>query len=97
MNKSCTKGPVVTPVTVVTASPAPTPEYAQPDRLFGAKEIAAYLYGDPSKAKKVYNLCNRVRPPYRFPIYKLAGELVAKRSEIEAWFAQQQNELRHQA
>ena len=62
-----------------------TPEYAQPDRLFGAKEIAAYYFGNPAKAKKVYNLYYRVREPYRFPIYKLNGELVAKRSEIEAW------------
>jgi hypothetical protein len=65
------------------------PEYAQPDRLFGASAIAAYLYGDASKAKKVYNLHRRVREPYRFPIYRLAGELVAKRSEIEAWFEEQ--------
>jgi hypothetical protein len=68
------------------------PEYAQPDRLFGASAIAAYLYGDASKAKKVYNLHRRVREPYRFPIYRLAGELVAKRSEIEAWFAEQRGE-----
>lgn len=65
------------------------PEYAQPDRLFGAGAIAAYLYGDASKAKKVYNLHLRVREPHRFPIYRLNGELVAKRSEIEAWFEDQ--------
>ena len=65
------------------------PEYAQPDRLFGAGAIAAYLYGDASKAKKVYNLHQRVREPHRFPIYRLNGELVAKVSEIEAWFEEQ--------
>lgn len=65
------------------------PEYAQPDRLFGASAIAAYLYGDASKAKKVYNLHLRVREPHRFPIYRLNGELVAKRSEIEEWFDEQ--------
>jgi len=64
----------------------PAPEYAKPDRLFGAAAIAEAVYGDSSKAKKVYNLVQRVRPPHRFPVYKLNGELVALRSEIEAWF-----------
>lgn len=65
------------------------PEYAKPDRLFGAAAIAEAVYGDSSKAKKVYNLIQRVRPPHRFPVYKLNGELVALRSEIEAWFRQE--------
>lgn len=61
------------------------PEYARPDRLFGAAAIAEFYFGDATRAKKVYNLYHRVREPYRFPIYKLNGELVAKISEIEAW------------
>lgn len=70
-----------------------SPEYARPLRLFGAHAIAEYVYGDRAKAKKVYNLHQRVRPPHRFPIYKLNGELVAVRSEIEAWFARRREDL----
>ncbi|MFC5390001.1 hypothetical protein U0030_15890 [Brevundimonas bullata] len=65
------------------------PEYAQPDGLYGASEIAAHLFGDETRVKKVYNLHHRVRPPHRFPIYRMAGQLVALRSEIKAWFALQ--------
>lgn len=56
------------------------------DRLFGAEAIAEYVYGDRAKVRKVYNLRQRSRPPHRFPIYRLNGELVALRSEIDAWF-----------
>lgn len=66
-------------------------EYDKPDRLFGASAIALYLYGDARLTKKVYNLHQRVKPPHRFPIYKLNGELVALRSEIDAWFEQQRH------
>lgn len=68
-----------------------TPDYAQPDRLFGAREIAQYVYGDGSKARKIYNLVRRVSPAHRFPIRKLGTELVARRTEIDAWFAQQRD------
>lgn len=65
------------------------PEYAKPDLLRGAEEIAEYVYGDPALKGRIYDLYRRVRYPHRFPIYKLGGELVARRSEIEAWFAAQ--------
>lgn len=65
------------------------PEYAQPDMLRGSKAIALFVYGDEKQAKRVFNLFYRVRYPHRFPIYKLGGELVARRSEITAWFEEQ--------
>lgn len=68
------------------------PEYAQPDMIRGAEAIAEYVYGDPDLKPRIYDLYRRVRYPHRFPIYKLGGELVARRSEIDAWFAQQRGE-----
>lgn len=54
--------------------------------LSGAKEIAAYLYGDEAKFRKVYKLAQLSRPPHRFPIHVLGGTLVARISDIEDWF-----------
>lgn len=61
------------------------PEYAQPDRIFGAAAIALEFFGDASKTQAVYDLIRRTRPPHRFPVYKVGGQWVAKRSEIAAW------------
>lgn len=58
--------------------------------LTGAREIASYVYGTPEKEEKVQDLWRRVRYPYRFPMFKLGGTLVARRSSIDAWMEEQE-------
>ncbi|WP_292229477.1 hypothetical protein [Brevundimonas sp.] len=55
--------------------------------LAGAKEIAAYFFGDAGKWQRVIDLNRRHRPPYRFPMFYLGATLCARKSEIDAWIA----------
>lgn len=56
------------------------------DVLYGAKEIAAYAFGDVRHATRVYDLHRRSRPPHRFPMFTMAGTLCARRSSIDDWY-----------
>lgn len=60
------------------------------DLLFGAQEIAAYVFGDVRFAGRVYDLRRRSRPPHRFPMFTMGGTLCARRSMIDLWYRQQE-------
>lgn len=55
--------------------------------LYGAKAIAAYVFGDEAKWQRVVDLLRRHRPPHRFPMFKLGSTLCARKSEIDAWIS----------
>ena len=56
-----------------------------PNVLYGAGEIAAYVFGDEDKAGRVYDLWRRHREPHRFPMFKLGSTICSRRSAIDAW------------
>ncbi|MGH6978059.1 MAG: hypothetical protein ACRED4_02000, partial [Brevundimonas sp.] len=60
------------------------------DLLWGAKEIAGYVFGDERHAGRVYDLQRRSRVPHRFPMFTMGGTLCARRSSIDAWYAEQE-------
>lgn len=66
------------------------PAHAVSDLLFGAKEIAAFVFGDVKYAGRVYDMQRRSRYPYRFPMFTMGGTLCARRSSIEDWYALQE-------
>ena len=60
------------------------------DLLFGAKEIAVYVFGSDRYAGRVYDLQRRSRPPFRFPMFTMGSTLCARRSSINAWYDEQE-------
>lgn len=54
---------------------------------WGAKEIAAYAFGDESKYRRVYRLIERYDPPHIFPTFMLGGTVCARKSDIDEWVA----------
>ena len=48
------------------------------DLLFGAAEIAEFLYGDKSKRRQVYHLAQSAA----LPVFKLGATLCAKKSSV---------------
>lgn len=53
--------------------------------LVGAREIAAYFFGDAGRARSVYRLMSRLTEPHRFPMFYLGSTLCARRTEIDRW------------
>ncbi|MFD1701721.1 DNA-binding protein [Methylopila henanensis] len=60
------------------------------DLLTGAREIAAFIYGSPSRAnvRRVYYLVETSR----IPIFRLGGALSARKSVLLAWIEAQERE-----
>ena len=58
--------------------------------LAGAKEIAAYCFGDADKWSRIIDLNRRHREPHRFPMFYLGSTLCARKSEIDAWIARRE-------
>lgn len=56
------------------------------DLLSGASEIAAWLYGDPKKRRKVYHLAETSN----FPHFKMGSKLHARKSVLREWFHTQE-------
>ena len=63
---------------------------AETDLLFGAKEIAAYVFGDAKYSGRVYDLQRRSCYPHRFEMFTMGGTLCARKSSVEAWYARQE-------
>jgi hypothetical protein len=59
-----------------------------PDLLRGAAEIAAFLYGTPAAARRVYAL----RARDRLPLVRIGGRLCARRSILRAWLAERERD-----
>lgn len=67
---------------------------AETDLLFGAKEIAAYVFGDAKYSGRVYDLQRRSCYPHRFEMFTMGGTLCARKSSVEAWYARQEERER---
>lgn len=63
---------------------------AESNVLYGAKAIAAHLFGDEEKWSRVIDLNRRHRVPHRFPMFYLGSTLCARKSEIDAWIARRE-------
>lgn len=55
------------------------------DLLYGAAQIAEFLFGDPKQRRKVYYLIESCR----LPVFRL-GSICARRSTLIAWIAAQE-------
>jgi hypothetical protein len=59
-----------------------------PDVLKGAREIANFLFGTPSRRREVYYLTEKSS----LPVFKLGAMICARRSTLEAWIASQEQQ-----
>lgn len=58
------------------------------DLLEGAEAIAAFLYGSPTKRRKVYHLAATSRLPH----FRLGSVLCARKSRILVWIEEQETQ-----
>jgi hypothetical protein len=56
------------------------------DVLYGADGIAAYLYGDATQRRKIYNLVETERLPH----FRLGALICARKSILLGWIADQE-------
>jgi hypothetical protein len=56
------------------------------DLLEGAEAISGFIYGDPTKRRKVYHLAQTSR----LPVFRLGAVLCARKSRILAWIKTQE-------
>jgi hypothetical protein len=56
------------------------------DLLIGASAIAAWLYNDPKKRKKIYYLAQKTN----FPHFKMGSKLHARKSVLRHWWDAQE-------
>ena len=56
------------------------------DLLEGAAAIAEWTFGDRRHVRRVYHLSNASR----FPFFRFAGQLCARKSVVLAWLAEQE-------
>ena len=63
------------------------------DLLEGSYKIAAFMFGDASKAnrRKVYYLASDVKSGNRLPIFRLGATICARKSTLIQWIAAQEN------
>jgi hypothetical protein len=54
------------------------------DLLYGANAIAAFVFGDQSKARRVYHLSEKSKT--KFPTFKLGGVLCSRKSVLRKYF-----------
>ena len=59
------------------------------DLLRGADEIAAFLYGEPGRRRKVYYLAAHSR----LPVFRLGSVLCARRSVLMQWIESQERKV----
>lgn len=55
--------------------------------LYGAKAIAAYVFGSEAKWSRVIDMNRRLDVPHRFPMFYIGATLCARQSVIDAWIA----------
>ncbi|WP_374390174.1 hypothetical protein [Brevundimonas sp.] len=63
---------------------------AESNVLYGAKAIAAHLFGDEAKWSRIIDMNRRLDVPHRFPMFYLGATLCARRSAIDEWIAQRE-------
>lgn len=56
------------------------------DLLEGADQIAAFMFGDAGKRRKVYHLADKSD----VPIFRLGGVVCARKSSILKWIEEQE-------
>jgi hypothetical protein len=61
------------------------------DILYGAAEIAKFLFNDARERRRVYHLASRKT----FPHFRLAAQLCARKSKLIAWISEQENNGRY--
>ena len=64
-------------------------EVTRLDLLEGAGAIAAFMYGDPEKRRKVYHAAARAG----LPVFRIGGAVCARRSTLVRWIADQENRV----
>lgn len=55
--------------------------------LYGAKAIAAYVFGDEAKWSRIIDMNRRLDEPHRFPMFYIGATLCARRTVIDEWIA----------
>ena len=60
------------------------------DMLHGADEIAQFIYGDPTKRRKIYHLASTSL----IPTFKLGSMICARRSVLLDWIETQEQRRR---
>ncbi|NWE53569.1 DNA-binding protein [Brevundimonas sp. P7753] len=55
--------------------------------LYGAKAIAAYVFGDEAKWSRIIDMNRRLDEPHRFPMFYIGATLCARRTAIDDWIA----------
>jgi hypothetical protein len=72
------------------AAQLPPPQAGTPpiagDILYGADEIALYLFGDPKHRRRVYNLVQG----NGLPVFRVGVNICARKSVLLAWIAAQE-------
>ena len=70
--------------------PQNTPNELADDMLRGADEIAAFIYGDRARRRKVYYLaeCSRL------PVFRLGSVLCARKTVLLRWIEGQESRVR---
>jgi len=63
---------------------------AESNVLYGAKAIAAHLFGDEEKWSRVIDMNRRLDVPHRFPMFYLGATLCARKTAIDEWIAQRE-------
>jgi hypothetical protein len=57
------------------------------DLLEGAAAIAAFIFGDAGKRRRVYQLAEDGRGEDKLPVFRLGDTLCARRSTLQQWIA----------
>jgi hypothetical protein len=70
--------------------PENTPNELADDMLRGAGEIAAFIYGDRERRRKIYYLveCSRL------PVFRLGSVLCARKTVLLSWIEGQESRVR---
>lgn len=56
------------------------------DILYGAEEIALFLFGDKAHRRRVYRKISK----YRLPVFRIGEHICARKSVLLAWIAEQE-------
>ena len=60
------------------------------DLLEGAAAIAAFMFGDAKKRRRVYQLAEDGRGKDKLPVFRLGDTLCARRSTLQQWIAERE-------
>ncbi len=71
--------------TKTAAKAKPNDDALADDILFGAAQIATFVFGDPQSRKRVYYYASPTNPNERLPVFRLGATLCARRSTLREW------------